>query len=341
MGLASSPSLMDDTFKSEASRLRRLISEIPIFAGTLSPAGIVTDYNFTPLDGGRPPSDSVIGKPMHECHWWNYDQASMDQMEGFVRRAAAGETIVAERPYCRHDGKMAVVEFRAKPLYHNGELIEILCTGLDVTERVRNQEQKELLLRELNHRVKNTLATIYAIAELSLRDDRPIADGRKAFLGRIEALSTSHDVLTNKDWAGASVGEIVAEALKPFGGTKNHRFVIQGGEVWIRPEPALALALAINELATNALKHGALSNDRGQVLVSWDIDEVDGECKVHFVWRETGGPEVKPPKHKGFGTVLLEHTLGLDTDGGCKIHYDPPGVRFECHLPGEIKVADS
>ncbi|ACA19887.1 signal transduction histidine kinase [Methylobacterium sp. 4-46] len=208
-----------------------------------------------------------------------------------------------------------------------GQPANIVGVVLDITARKRAEEHRALLLHELNHRVKNTLATVQAIAHQTFRGDS--SDRTETFEARLLALSKAHDLLTRESWEGANLTEIVSAAIAPFRRTDGTRFQIVGRQVWLAPRIALALAMALHELGTNAAKYGALSTMSGRVLIGWSVS---GSKPTHLIlrWSEQGGPSVVPPTRKGFGTRLIERTLASEMRGDVDISYEPTGV--ECAL---------
>jgi PAS domain S-box-containing protein len=192
-------------------------------------------------------------------------------------------------------------------------------------ERRKAEEAKELLVAESRHRIKNTLATVQAIASQTMRDGR--ADGLDAFLSRLRALGEAHELLTTENWHQASLREVVGRAIKPFQGDRQERFVIEGPAVWLPAQTSLMLTMCLHELATNAAKYGALSNGSGQVHVAWD--HASDSRKALLTWQESDGPTVFPPKHKGFGSRLIESS----GDGESRLDYRPDGLSCALSLP--------
>lgn len=228
----------------------------------------------------------------------------------------------------------AVVAERAS----NGEPIRLVGVTLDITERreaqavlqqevlerQRAEERQRLLVAELNHRVKNTLATVQSIARQTLRGSSDIGRCYRDFEGRLLALSWVHDVLTSEAWAGANLGELVEGTLRAY----QERIVQEGPAVRLSPQVALALSLALHELATNALKYGALSCDGGQVSIRWDLQRpADGSEPLLLVeWRERGGPEVTTPERTGFGLRLLRQALSAELGGAVDMRFEREGL---------------
>ena len=251
-----------------------------------------------------------------------------------LQRAARGETIENEELEIRfRDGTSTTVVFQAAPLRDaTGRIEGAVCGAIDITERKRQQEHRELLLNELNHRVKNTLATVQSFAVQTLRTAPTVAEGRHAFEARLIALSKGHDVLTRENWAGAGLHEVVGEALAAYvGGDRDPRVAFDGPEIRLRPKTALAISMALHELATNAVKYGALSSQTGHVRLAWRIDGEPPTLTFH--WVESGGPPVVAPRKRGFGSRLIELGLAQDLGGRVRLDFAPEGVSCTIEAP--------
>lgn len=215
------------------------------------------------------------------------------------------------------------VSFLERP-FHPSTLISVTRSAL--RSRRRQYEAREmlerhgLLARELQHRTKNLLAVIQAIASASLRDSQ----GREAFFSRLHALAAAQDLIINSAGRGALMKDIVGTALKSFG----TRVLVEGPEVFLNSNAAQGFALVMHELATNAAKHGALTTDSGTVSVRWSFDATSPEPAILFQWQERGGPPVTPPKRKGFGSVLLERAVAT-TGNPPHFDYSPEGFTYE------------
>jgi PAS domain S-box-containing protein len=196
----------------------------------------------------------------------------------------------------------------------------------EIAERREAEKHRELLINELNHRVKNTLATVQSIAAQTLRTSALEAEVRNRLDARLIALSDAHNLLTEHNWAGATLDEVVERALRPHRSEREVRFYIEGPEVQLSPKTALAFAMALHELATNAIKYGALSTDVGHVTLRWQVDQKNGEPRLQMVWEERGGPTVTPPSRKGFGTRLIERGLTAELGGSVQLTYPASGV---------------
>lgn len=210
----------------------------------------------------------------------------------------------------------------------------------EVAARIRIEERQKLLLDELNHRVKNTLATVQSIAAQSLRNAPDLETGRKNFEARLMALSEAHNLLTRDNWRGASLADLAEAELAPYGGERRERLTILGEPVWLSPNTAVALGMAFHELATNAAKHGALSGANGRVKVEWSVSRSDdAPDRVSIVWREAGGPRVETPSRRGFGSRLIVSGLAHQLDGDVRLDFDPDGV--SCSISFSLAQAEA
>jgi two-component sensor histidine kinase len=200
--------------------------------------------------------------------------------------------------------------------------VAIAGASRDLNEMKRAEELQRLLLNELNHRVKNTLATVQSLVAQTLRGADDMGVARTAITARILSLANAHDLLTARSWSGADIALVVGRAVAPF---TADRFDIDGPSLDLSPKQTLALSLALHELATNAVKHGALSGTEGRVSLTWSA----GDGALRLAWRETGGPAVAPPTRRGFGTRLLVDGLSRDLGGTTTLTFGPDGVCFE------------
>ena len=236
----------------------------------------------------------------------------------------------------RADGEWRWVESWAQPRFgEDGAYLGHIGTGADVTERKRTEDIRQLLILELNHRVKNTLSVVQAIAQQSLRTDRAPGEQRELFEGRLRALAAAHDVLTRENWQRGSLAEIVAGARRSCG-IEPDRFTARGQDVMLPPQRAVTIAMALHELCTNAIKYGALAAPEGRIRLEW---ELSGENRDRFrmVWTERGGPPVAPPTRKGFGTRMLERALAADLGASVRVDYAPEGLT--CVIEGGLPTA--
>jgi two-component sensor histidine kinase len=202
--------------------------------------------------------------------------------------------------------------------------------GIDAAQREAAEKLQKLILEELHHRIKNTLATVSAITSQSLRSATSIEHGQRAIESRLQALGRAHDLLMQARWSSASLAHIVQGAIEPYDGVNSDRFSVDGPDLKLASGAVIALAMTLNELCTNTTKFGALSVPTGRVEIDWSLD--DTNKRVKLTWRETGGPAVRAPDRRSFGTRLIE-TLGKQLNGLVKLSYEPAGFVYALDVP--------
>ncbi|MBC2776690.1 sensor histidine kinase [Parasphingopyxis marina] len=254
--------------------------------------------------------------------------ADLEQLDALIKGDIPAYTM--EKRYFHKDGGLIWINLTVGlQRDEDGEPLFCISAIEDITERKANEERLRVLVDELNHRVKNTLATVQAIAHMSFRKDEPIADARAEFTSRLHALSGAHDLLTEEKWMGADIMSVVDRALRAFRLADETRFHVAGPRIRLSPRAALTLAMAVNELATNAVKYGALSVPDGSVQIAWGRFGKEGVDEIVFKWIESNGPEVSMPDGSGgFGSTLLERILPGDFQGEAELEYAPTGLRY-------------
>jgi two-component sensor histidine kinase len=230
------------------------------------------------------------------------------------------------------------LDFIYQPVRNSqGEVSGIFVEGQDVTERLRGEQHLRLVVNELNHRVKNTLAMIQAVAAQTFRSSEDLPQAKASFSARIMALARANDLLTGENWEGASLIDIIAGVSVAHAGNEPDRFSARGPVVRLSPKAALSLSMAMHELATNAVKYGALSNETGRVDVAWRV--TSGRLRIE--WRESGGPPVKEPVRRGFGSRLVERGLAGELGGSAELHFNPEGLLCIIDAPLDLYEGDA
>jgi PAS domain S-box-containing protein len=246
-------------------------------------------------------------------------------LRSWSRSVATGEAYDVEHRIRMRDGAYRWARSRAFPRRRDaGDICLWYGSTEDVHERKVAEEHQRLLINELNHRVKNTLASVQGIAFQTLRGDVSLAEARARFESRLMALSRAHNLLTEERWGGASLERVVKDAVEHLAG-EGARFDVEGEPLRLAPRAALALAMALHELGTNAVKYGALSVEGGRVSIGWA--EENGRLRLE--WRESGGPPVEAPSRRGFGSRLIERGLAADLGGTAALHFEPAGLRCQ------------
>lgn len=223
-------------------------------------------------------------------------------------------------------GEEMWVSLSASPLKNaEGDIVGASKIARDITSRRLADEHRKILVDELNHRAKNLLAIVQAIAAHTIKGALSLEDAQHAFEARLGALARGHDLLTSGNWAGTNLASVAKAAVEAHGGGES-RFYIKGPIVFLTPATALTFTMAFHELCTNAIKYGALSVATGIVSIVWQMKQKANQSILHLEWTETGGPVVILPSHKGFGSRLVEKALALELSGEVRIRYEPEGV---------------
>jgi two-component sensor histidine kinase len=244
-------------------------------------------------------------------------------------RPIRGAEAVAERP----DGtRIPFIPFPT-PLHDaSGKLVGAINMLVDISERKRSEEQLLVLVNELNHRVKNTLATVQSIAAQTFRSTSDPAAFRPAFEARLMALSNAHELLTRHSWAGVSLRELCEQALAPHA-EDGGRIRLSGAALRLEPRVALAFGMILHELATNAAKYGALSAGEGIVSIDWTLAPREAARWIELTWRERGGPAVRQPTRNGFGLQLIERSVVRDLAGDVALQFESDGFACKIAVP--------
>jgi PAS domain S-box-containing protein len=263
--------------------------------------------------------DEVIGKPVTML----MPPERVDEEPGILARLRRGERIDRyDTVRRRKDGTLIDVSLTVSPLRDtNGRIVGASKIARDVTEIKRAQERQKLVVSEMRHRLKNSLATVQAIATQTLNKH---SEERNAFIGRLHALNRAHDALTSDTWERATLSAVVNRALEPFQQQYRERIAVEGpGHLWLDAHKGVLVTMVVHELATNAVKYGALSNESGQVRISWE--RAPRSDLVKLIWQERGGPKVVAPKARGFGSHLIERGFGGQL-GAASMLFNPTGL---------------
>ena len=220
----------------------------------------------------------------------------------------------------------------ARKLAHRDERSELILLAIeDVTERHDAEALRQTLIGELSHRVKNMLAMVQSIGSQTLRQSDTLDQFEQAFEGRLHSLARVHDLLVTENWSGADLGQLVRRTMEPLG--RGNQITFTGPNLNVTPEVGVAMAMVLNELATNAVKYGALSQESGRLEVTWRLDSRANGKWVELKWTETGGPTVAPPTRKGFGSTLIERSITHQLGGTIALHFRPEGLCCDIAFP--------
>ncbi len=314
----------------------RLLDALPSAIYTTDAAGRITYYNDAAAElwGYRPKLGSSEWCGSWKLFWSDGTPLAHDQCP-MALALKGGEPVrgmeaIAERP----DGTRVPFIPYPTPLYDdNGNLIGAVNMLVDISERKRAEEQQSIMMRELHHRVKNTLATVQAIMGATAHFSKTIGEFRTALINRIGALAKTHLLLSDEGRTQVTFADIMHNQLDAFEDGSGRRIRLHGPEVDIAPRLAVSLGMMIHELTTNAAKHGALSIYGGSLSVSWQVLIEEKRRTLDFEWIENGGPPVTEPVRKGFGSRLLELVLPAQIQARTTVEYRPEGVHVLCSVP--------
>jgi two-component system CheB/CheR fusion protein len=290
--------------------------------------GMITSWNAGAERIYGHPAAAALGRPLSLVI--APDRA--DELRTILERLKRSRIVAPiESERIAEDGRHLHVLSSVSPIRDPaGSLIAASAIEHDITDRKQAEEHQNMLLAELNHRVKNALTAVQSIAARSLRSSTSLDDFRDTFEGRLHALAKAHDLLAASSWQGADLGDIVLTELAPY--SDPHRVLVRGGKFTLKSNAALILGMAFHELAVNAAKHGAFSSDHGRLAVSWDT-ETDGRLMVH--WIEQGGSDIIEASsgNSGFGLKLIERGVAGELQGRVTMEFPTTGLRCVLEIP--------
>ena len=294
--------------------------------------GIATSWNpgATRLFGYE--AGEVLGKPLEFLHWQgdalpegdspDPESIQTDSLEYFHQGGATRHHETQKR---RKDGSPVWVSLTTSPLRNaSGALLGASTIARDISERRRTEQHRETMVGELNHRVKNALAIVSAVASQTLTDGATLPAARAAFMARLQSMSRAHDLLVHGNWSGSDLASVIHATIAPH--DIDRRFQISGPHVALKPALALTFSFAIHELCTNAIKYGALSVPDGRISIHWTGDGLGDNPRLTWLWAESGGPVVAKPGHRGFGSSLVERVLATAMEGAVTLTYAATGL---------------
>jgi PAS domain S-box-containing protein len=323
----------DQKIRESEHRFHQLLQALPAAVYTTDSEGRITFYNEAAVEfAGRRPDLGELW-----CVTWrlyNADGSRLPHHECPMaialkeNRPVRGAEAIAERP----DGTRRWFAPYPTPLRDSGgRLSGAINMLVDITERKEAEHQQKLLIDELNHRVKNTLATVQSLIAQTARNTNDVDEFQRALVGRILALSHAHNQLSERRWTDAELSQLLRSGLEPYIAKGN--VVLSGKPLQVPPRVALMISMAVHELATNAAKYGALSSSAGRIEVIWAAKANGSEPRLRLSWHEQNGPPVVKSSRKGFGTRLLERGIESELGGRTLIEYAPGGVRCEIDIP--------
>ncbi|HYE44499.1 MAG TPA: PAS domain S-box protein [Caulobacter sp.] len=318
-------------------RLRDLLEFLPAAIYTTDAEGRITFFNeaAVKLAGREPALGSDLWCVTWKLYWPDGAPMAHDQCPMAValreNRAVRGGEAIAERP----DGtRIPFIPYPTPLRDGDGKLVGAINMLVDITDQKEAEARQKVLIDELNHRVKNSLATVQSLAAQTARHADSLEEFATTFEGRLIALAKAHDLLTVRSWMSAPLDGLVRDIVAPYS-AGDHRLKVDGEPIDLNPRAALALTMVFSELATNAAKYGALSQPSGTLALSWSV-LAGVESMLTLSWREEGGPEVRAPSRRGFGTRLIRRCIEHDLNGQIDIRFEPTGIRSDIRIPLDI-----
>jgi PAS domain S-box-containing protein len=322
--------VMERQISENEQALRLILDNTVAFVGLLSPGGELLEVNATALAAAALSRDDVIGKPFWETPWWSYDDKVAATLRRAVETARSGKAVEYDAVVRMQGDTRMTIDFMLAPIIDDdGVIRRMVASAFDITDREQAIARADLLMKEINHRSKNTLALVQAIGRQLWRATPENFFDR--FESRLQALSSSQDLLVNGDVDGAFIEDLARSQLRHFGELLDTRIHFDGPPVAVGADAAQAIGMAFHELATNAGKYGALSSQRGHIHISWG--QGDGQLTVS--WTERGGPPVEAPSQTGFGSVVLGAIVRGTLSGDVDIDYAREGLRWTLTCPDQ------
>jgi PAS domain S-box-containing protein len=310
------------------TRLRQILDNTVALIGIMTPDGTLIEANKPALDAGGLTRADVIGKKFWDCFWWNHNADTMDQLKQAVAQAAKGDMLRYDTDVRIAGDVIIPIDFMLSPVFDDQGRVELLVpSGFDISLRKKSEEQLAYVMREVNHRSKNMLSVVQSMLRQMRSDD--VRQFQRDFAARLRALSACQDLLVHASNASPDIRDLLHAQLTHYAVLDSARMQMCGPPLALTPEAAQNIGMAIYELATNAGKYGALSNEAGCVMMRWAIN--DDRFTLH--WLERDGPAVTPPENRGFGTVVLEDMLAMALNARTTITYAPDGLRWSFDCP--------
>lgn len=319
----------------ESRRLKGLFEQTPGFVAIVSGSNhefVLANQAYRDLVGRQ----DLVGKSVAEALPEVVEQGFIPLLDDVLR---TGRPFVGNRIRAvlgdGHAPDAYYLDFIFQPIFsENGQVTGVFVQGHDVSDRIAAEERQRLMINELNHRVKNTLAIVQSLASQSFRQIAGSEQARHSFDARLSALVATHSLLTERNWEAGELTETIRSVVTAATGAQQQRIAISGPDIMLKPQMAVSLAMIVHELCTNAIRHGALSNVDGGVAINCQLSEaMDGQI-LTVTWQEHGGPSVQQPEQYGFGTRLIQRGMTSGEMGQVIMDYQPEGMRcvIEAHL---------
>jgi PAS domain S-box-containing protein len=312
-------------------RFRALFEHAPIAMLMVDRAGKVQQMNAAAEEVFAASSGDLVGQVVEELVPESLRDMHPKLRKAFVEKPTARPMGAGRELFARRkNGEQFPVEIGLNPIPGSGDTA-VIASVVDISHRRREEQRMQFIMRELSHRSKNLLAVIQAMARQAVASSPDFASFEKSFAERLQGLARSHELLVGKNWQGAAIADLV-EAQLAFV-KRGDNLESEGPEVLLTPQAAQTLGLALHELGTNAVKHGALRTDQGRVHLSWCLDENGPVPRLLVRWEEHGGSPIGAAERKGFGRTVLERVVPSSLAGAAVLSFVSDGVRWELDVP--------
>jgi len=321
----------EQSLRESESRLSAIVGQATVGMAQLDLQGrfVFVNDRFCQLAGRT--RNELLGQLMWEiAHPDDRDR----NLEAFGQAAGSVPPLIIEQRQIRPDGGIIWVSNSMTPLKTpEGQPWGVFAVTVDITERRIAEERQHLLIREVDHRAKNALAVVQALVRLTRADT--VKDFVQAVEGRVSSLARTHTLLASNQWSGVDLRTLVEGELAPYATTAGHGLRLEGPPVWLEANAAQPMGVAIHELATNAVKHGALSTGTGTIAISWRREDAKG---LMLIWTETGGEPIQAPPRRGFGATMIDQSICYQLGGAVEMDWRPDGLRCTLHIPERFLV---
>ncbi len=323
-----------DGLRASEARLRRILDNVLVLVGTLTPDGSLTEANAMATGVAGLRREDVVGKPFWDCFWWSHSVDVQQGVREAVRRAAAGEVVRYDVDIRIAGNQLITVDFQLAPVFGvGGSVVELVSSAVDITDRKHAEKQIKRLMAEVNHRSKNLLGVVLAVARQTARHGSPDTFVDR-LSDRIAGLAASQDLLVKNHWQGVELSDLVQAQLAHFADLIGTRVLLEGPPLRLTAAAAQGIGMALHELATNAAKYGALSNLDGRVRISWRFVDANRSAFA-MSWREEGGPSVAAPARSGFGQLVIQSMAEAAVNGSVEIDYHESGFSWTLSAAAE------
>ncbi len=314
------------------AHVRSILDNTSTFIGLLNIDGTLLEANAPALTAGGETREAVVGKKLWDTNWFRHDAAEAERLKQAIAKAANGETVRYDTSVRMAGDTRMEIDFMLAPVRDAaGNVTLLVPSGQDITSRKRDLDHIQMLMAEVNHRAKNLLGVVQAIARQTAKHSDPAVFAAR-LSDRIAGLAACHDLLVRNQWQGVDIHDLASAQLAHFRDLVGSRVVLSGPPIRISPGAAQGIGMALHELSTNATKYGALSNQNGRVELTWSLA---ASKTPHFsmTWTESGGPKITPPKHAGFGHLVIGRMAEAALQGSADLQYRETGLIWTLSAP--------